>query len=285
MKQTTNNNGQWYDEVYEDELRFGIKVREVLFSGTSEYQRVEVLDTESFGRVLVLDGVFQTAELDEYTYHEMMVHPALCTAPSISKVLIIGGGDGGTAREVLRHQEVDQVVMIEIDGMVVEVSKQYLPSIGSAWDDPRLAVEIGDGIAYLQNAAPGSFDVVLVDSSDPVGPAVGLFNEAFYRSVDRALSPAGVLVPQSETPILVREAFMQIQQVLGEVFPVVRPYFGAVPLYSSGPWAWTFASRSVDPLELIDSRVTHVEKSTRYYNREIHHACFALPNGLAKELG
>jgi spermidine synthase len=272
--------GRWYDELFADRVRFGLKIRRVLYSGQSDHQKIEVLDTEQFGRVLALDGVFMTSEADEYFYHEMLVHPAMTTAPSIRRVLVIGGGDGGTIREVLRHPEVESAVLVEIDGQVVEVCRKHLSSIGTAWDDPRLEVVIDDGVTFAREADVEPFDVILLDGCDPVGPSEGLFNESFFRDCARLLPPDGVFAMQSETPVLLRDVFLDIVHTLRRVFGHAWPYFGSVPLYSAGMWTWTFASRTVDPLDLIDERAQPLEAVTRYYNREIHLASLAVPNEL-----
>jgi spermidine synthase len=274
----------WYDETFEDAVRTGLKVRETLYSGESPFQKIEILDTRHFGRTLVLDGIFQTSERDEHYYHEMLVHPAMVTAPSIRSVLVIGGGDGGTVREVLRHPGVERAVMVEIDRQVVEACKEHLSSIGTAWDDPRLELVFEDGVAHVAEAAEGAYDVILLDGSDPVGPSEGLFNAGFYADCARVLAVDGVFALQSETPVLFHDVFLEIQRTLRRSFRRVRPYIGSVPLYGTGMWTWTFASRGVDPMEILDDRAERVEKTARYYNREIHRAAFALPNELRREL-
>lgn len=274
----------WYDEVYEGRVRFGLKVRRTLYARDSAYQRVEILDTEYFGRVLALDGIFQTSERDEFYYHEMLVHPALCAAPAIRDVLVIGGGDGETAREALRHPEVERVVMCEIDRAVVEACAEHLPEIG-AWDDPRLELVFADAVEYVKDLAPGSFDAVLLDGSDPVGPSEGLFDAAFYASVRRALRRDGVFALQSESPTATPAVFRDIVRHLRRTFSRAAPYFGPVPLYAAGTWSWTFASDAVDPSDLRAERAERVEAACRYYNREIHRAAFALPQQLRRELG
>jgi spermidine synthase len=273
---------RWYDEVFEDRIRFGLKVREHLYSARSPFQEIEIIDTEPFGRTLVLDGVFMTSEADEFYYHEMLVHPALNTAPRIARVLVIGGGDGGAVREVCRHPEVQRVVMVEIDRMVVEACREYLPAVGTAWNDPRLEIRFEDGVRYVREAAVEPFDVILVDGSDPAGPAEGLFDEAFYRGCERLLTSNGVLALQSESPVLFREVFAEIVSVLRRVFGRAHPYLGSVPLYAAGMWTWTYATRSIDPMDLVDERVERIESETRYYNREIHEAAFALPNNVKR---
>lgn len=274
----------WYDEVFSGAVRFGLKVRRFLYSGKSEYQQIDVFETEHFGRVLALDGIYMASEADEYFYHEMLVQPAMVTAPRIRRVLVIGGGDGGTIREVLHHAEVEKVVMVEIDRQVVEVSRKYLSTIGTAWDDPRLELIIGDGVAYVQEADAEPYDVIFLDGSDPVGPSKGLFDESFYRGCARLLCPDGVLALQTESPVLLRGVFHAIVRTLREVFGRAYPYIGSVPLYGAGMWTWTYATRSADPMAIVDERAERLEAFTRYYNREIHRAAFVLPNELKKEL-
>ena len=273
---------RWYDEIFEDRIRFGLKIREPIHSERSPFQKIEIIDTEPFGRTLVLDGVFMTSEADEFYYHEMLVHPALTTAPRIARVLVIGGGDGGTVREVCRHTEVERVVMVEIDRRVVEVCREHLPAIGTAWNDPRLEILFEDGVRYVREADVEPFDVILVDGSDPDGPAEGLFDEAFYRGCERLLAPNGVLALQSESPVLFRDVFAEIVSALRRVFGRAHPYLGSVPLYAAGMWTWTYATRSIDPMDLVEERVERIENETRYYNREIHRAAFALPNNIKK---
>ena len=272
----------WYDETYRDHMRFGVAVSRHIFDGKSDFQRVEILDTLRFGRTLVIDGVFMTSEEDEFLYHEMLVHPALCTAERIGRVLIIGGGDGGTAREVLRHPEVREVRMVEIDGLVVEACREHLPSLG-AWDDPRLDVRIDDGIAYVKDNDDPKWDVVLLDGTDPVGPGKGLFDAAFYRGVKSCLAPGGVFALQSESPTL-DEVFHDIQDTLRGVFSSVHPYFGPVPLYSAGLWSWTYATDDGDPMAIRDARAAHVEVESKAYNRALHRAAFAQPQYVKKRI-
>lgn len=275
----------WCDDVYDDAIRLGLKVREVVYSGHSRFQEIQIVDTVTFGRVLVLDGVFQTSEKDEHFYHEMLVQPAMVVADDIRRVLIIGGGDGGAAREVLRHAGVEKLTMVEIDGDVVEACQQHLPSIGTAWDDPRLDLQIADGVGFLQRAASGSFDVVVLDGPDPIGPAEGLYAADFYESVARVLAPDGVFALHAESPVIVRHLFLKVLRLLRATFARVHPYFGSVPLYGTGPWAWALAGRTVDPDAVHQARAAAVEADTRYFNRAMHGAAFALPNDLRGELG
>ena len=274
----------WFDEVYEDKIRFGLKIKRTLFSGRSPFQKVDVVETEALGCALLLDELWMTAEKIEKSYHEYIVHPTLTTAPSIERVLIIGGGDGGTAREVLRYPGVKSVQMVEIDGMVVQACKDHLPDPEAAWDDPRLEVIIGDGIKWVAEAAEKSYDVVIVDGSDPVGPAVGLFDRTFYANCARILKPEGVFVSQAESPTLLRDVHLEMLLALEESFQRVHPFYGTVSIYPGGAWGWVYASQSVDPLEILEERIAPIEAITEIYNRDIHRGAFAVPNHIRRGL-
>ncbi|MBT9557986.1 MAG: polyamine aminopropyltransferase [Myxococcales bacterium] len=271
----------WFDEIHKDSTRFGCKIERTLFVGQSPFQKVTIVETSALGRALLLDDLWMCAEGEEKTYHELITHPALTCAPRIERVLIIGGGDGGTAREVLRHPEVKHVDMVEVDGMVVDASKEFLGTIGTAWNDPRLTVMIDDGIEFVRTATQG-YDVIIVDGSDPQGPAVGLFNEAFFRNCAKLLSDNGVFVTQSESPNLQRDVHIEMVQTLQRVFPKVHPYYDTVTIYPGGTWSWCFASKGVSPHEPNLERVARVEQHTDVYNREMHHGVFAVPNALKR---
>lgn len=277
--------GLWYDEHYKDQIRIGLKVKQTLFTGQSPYQRVVVVDTEAFGRALLLDDIWMTSEWDEHYYHEMLVHPAMVTAPRIDRVLIVGGGDGGTAREVLRYPEVKEVILVEIDEMVVDACRAYLPTIGTAWEDPRLKVYYQDAVAWVQSAEASSFDVILIDGADPVGPAEGLFASTFYEACKAALKPHGVFVTQNESPVIYRDTHLQTIRRMEEVFGASHPYYSTVPLYCGGEWSWTWASPQTDPMAILPERAALVEQSTKLYNAEYHRGAFAIPNRLKRQLG
>jgi spermidine synthase len=234
-----------------DGVRYGLAGR-VIAEAHSPFQRVTIIESERYGRGLLLDGCWMTAEGQERQYHEAIVHPALCGAAAIERVLVIGGGDGGTARECLRHPGVAQLDLVEIDGLVVEWSQTHLPSIGGqAWSDPRLRLTVGDGIAWAAEAADASYDVVIVDGSDPAGPAEGLFNRAFFEHCRRLLRPGGVFATQSESPEAFRQVHLDTVRLLRQVFGHADPMYGWVPMYPSGWWSWTFAAvdgpRYLDP--------------------------------------
>ena len=233
--------GGWIDEEHRG-VRYGLAGR-VLVEEQSDVQRITVIESERYGKGLLLDGCWMTAERQERHYHESLVHPALCSAAAIERVLVIGGGDGGTARECLRHPGVRRLDMVEIDGRVVELSREHLPTIGgSAWSDPRFQLNVGDGIAWAADAADASYDVVLVDGSDPAGPAEGLFNRTFFDHCRRILKPGGVFATQSESPEAFRDVHIAMVRLIREVFGHADPLYGWVPMYPSGWWSWTFAA-------------------------------------------
>ena len=231
----------WIDEIF-DGVRYGLEGT-VVAEEQSAFQRVSIIESKRYGKGRLLDGCWMTAEGQERHYHESLVHPALCGAEAIDRVLVIGGGDGGTARECLRHGSVQELHMVEIDGLVVDWSRQHLPSLGGGcWTDPRFQLTIGDGIAWAAAAADASYNVVIVDGSDPAGPAEGLFNRAFFENCRRILKPGGVFATQSESPEAFRQVHIDTVKLLREVFGYADPMYGWVPMYPSGWWSWTFAA-------------------------------------------
>ena len=268
--------GLWYLERMGDLSVLGLRATRQLFSERSAYQTIEVIDTAWLGRVLVLDGIFQTSERREHVYHEMIVHPALTTAASIERVLVIGGGDGGTAREVLRHPGVKRCVMVEIDERVVAACKEHLPSIGrDAWEDPRLTLRFDDGVRFVQQTDE-RFDVVILDGSDPIGPSKGLFDRAFYEGVRRVLRPGGIFSLQSESPTADEAVFYEIQALVRGVFGSAHPCFASVELYGVGMWTWTLAGTS-DPLAFVPWRVEAIAEGCKHYDAAVHAAAFVPP--------
>jgi spermidine synthase len=276
---------EWMDEVHEGTSRFGLKVRRTLVDTHSEYQRITIVDTEAYGLALLLDGLFMAAEHEEATYHEMLTHPALVTAPSIQRVLVVGGGDGGTVREVLRHPDVQEVDLVEVDALVVELCKKHLRRIGTAWDDPRLDVHIGDGAEWVRDCAPGYYDVILVDGSDPIGPAKVLFGAHFLKGCAQALTPEGVFAAQAGSPSLQRGMHLELVRGLRRLFQDVHPYYGPVSIYPGGAWSWVWATngRAV-PDQPIRGRLRQLERRTHYFNRGILRGAFGVPNHILQAL-
>ena len=252
MSEAPSTASGWIDE-HHNGVRYGLQ-GDVIADEQSAIQRITVIHSHRYGNGLLLDGCWMTAEHQERHYHEPLVHPALCAASSIDRILVIGGGDGGTARECLRHREVKHVDLVEIDGRVVELSQKHLAAIGGGcWSDPRFQLTVGDGIAWVGEASDASYDVVLVDGSDPAGPAEGLFNRSFFQHCRRILKPGGVFATQSESPEAFRAVHIDTVRMLREVFGHADPLYGWVPMYPSGWWSWTFAAsdgpryRSPDP--------------------------------------
>jgi len=262
------------------------RVDALLYDGRSPYQRIRVIRNAAFGRMLVLDDAVQTTERDDFIYHELLCHVPLCTHPQPRRVLIIGGGDGGLLREALRHP-VEQVTMVEIDRAVVEVTRQYIPEIpGGAFDDPRARLVIDDGLAFVRQTTE-QFDVALVDSTDPVGPAVGLFSEAFYGQLAARLGSQGVLAVQSGSPLYQREVMAMVARGMALHFRWVRPYLGTVPTYPGVLWTFTIGSQARDPLTVDEAEIARrlAGIATRYYTPAAHRHLFAFPPFLAPPSG
>jgi spermidine synthase len=270
-----------YNEYYNEQTGLTIGLKKLLFSKQTDYQLVEVYETDTWGNLMTIDGMVMLSEKDEFVYHEMISHTALFTHPNPKKVLIIGGGDGGTAREVLKHPSVEQVDMVEIDKAVVDASKLHFPGVGD-FENPRLRVHYEDGIAFIKNVT-NPYDVIIIDGSDPVGPAEGLFEKEFYQFCYDALSADGVLTTQTESP-WVESYHPSIKKVffaLDDLFPISKMYTCAIPLYPAGLWSMGIASKNDDPLSEDSKNRIHsadnIINSLRYYNSGVHIASFALP--------
>lgn len=271
-----------YNEYYNKQTGLTIGLKKLLFSKQSDYQLVEVYETDTWGNLMTIDGMVMLSEKDEFVYHEMISHVALFTHPDPKRVLIIGGGDGGTAREVMKHPSVETVDMVEIDAAVVEASQLHFDGVGD-FDNPKLQVHYEDGIAFVKNVSE-PYDVIIIDGSDPVGPAEGLFEKQFYKYCKHALSENGVLTSQTESP-WVESYYPSMKKVftaLDDLFPVSKMYLSFIPLYPAGMWSMACATKGTDPLEEeVINRIDKQDKileTLRYYNRDIHTGSFALPN-------
>ena len=241
MNNEIQNLNTWSDE-YHKGVRYGLRGK-VIEERESKYQRITIFDSERYGRALLLDGCWMTAEKQEKYYHECLVHPALSTAENIRNILIIGGGDGGTAKQCLKYDEVERIDIVEIDEKVIELSQKYLPKIGGlAWQDPKVIINITDGVSWVKNSKAESYDVIIVDGSDPKGPAKGLFNNDFYSECRRILRKKGIFAIQSESPEAFRKTHIEIVKSLRKIFVFADPLYGSVPMYPSGLWSWTFAT-------------------------------------------
>ncbi|MEY4723244.1 MAG: hypothetical protein RLZZ324_757 [Candidatus Parcubacteria bacterium] len=286
------------DETYDAgpgrNIRFGLEVSQLLVNVPSAFQGeggIKVFDSEGYGRVMTLGDCYMTASGKpsiERLYHEMLVHPTLTSCPRIGRVLVIGGGDGGTVREALRYSDVESVTLCEIDPAVVRVAQEYLTDMGVPWNDPRLTVIHEDGIAFMKRDITPTYDVIIVDGADPVGPAAALFSDAFYKDCIRHLSRFGMLATQTLSPIVQREHFLAAVKTLQANFTSAYPYFGPMPIYPGGTWSYAVAARfhleSPHALRPRMERLREVERSCTYYNPDIHAAAFALPTDIRKAL-
>ena len=270
----------WYTEQQTDEVRFSIKVKQHLYTGKSEFQDVDVFESEEFGKFLTLDGLMMVTEKDEFIYHDMITHVAMATNPSIKKVLVIGGGDGGTVRELTRYSHIEKIDMVEIDKLLVDVSREYLPITASKLDDPRVSLYFEDGIRFVADTKE-IYDLILVDSTDPIGPGEGLFTTEFYQNCFNILSDNGILVNQSESPYYDQfsHEMKRAHKKIKNIFPISKVYQFHMPTYPSGHWLFGFASKKLDPIKDVDfDKWNALGIKTKYYNPQLHVGCFALPS-------
>lgn len=264
----------WLTERETDHLQVQCRVQRTLHREQSKYQDIAILETREYGRMLVLDGVIQTTLRDEFVYHEMIAHVPLFAHENPERVLVIGGGDGGTVREALKHREVKSVDLVEIDQRVVELSRRYLPELAKSFDDPRVTVRIADGIEHIRQCHK-EYDVVLIDSSDPKGPAEGLFTSKFYADAARALRRDGIIVTQSGAPFFMPDLVRETYQAIADRFRSAHLYHANVPSYSVGPFSFVFAAKEYSDHEPV--RRPRSRFRTRYYSTDVHQAAFALP--------
>ncbi len=274
-----------YTEYWKDRTGITFGIEDVLYSRRSPFQHIQVFETDAFGKLLALDGLVMLTERDEFVYHEMITHPALCLHRHPRNVLVIGGGDGGTIREVLRYDEIKHVDLVEIDGQVLEVARKYFPAVASSLDDRRLIVHVRDGVEYVRQAKPEIYDVVIVDSTDPVGFAEGLFGEDFYKHCARVLREGGILVTQTESPFddLYSGSIEKARRILGRLFGQTHVYLAHIPTYPMGTWSFTIATQDLHPIDDLDpgrinKRTEPFAEDLRYYNARVHLGAFALPN-------
>lgn len=267
---------EWFEERYRDRIGLSLKTTEKLFSKQSSFQKIDVYDTIAYGRLMTLDGMVMCTEKDEFVYHEMITHVAALSHPEPHSILVIGGGDGGTIRELVKHGDIARIDLCEIDGDVIQVSKDYFPTLNTAFDHPKVNVHVDDGIAFIARAQPKSYQIVIIDSSEPIGPGEGLFTEAFYTDVKRVLTDNGIMIAQTEAPFVCGDMIGRIYSHLRPVFAQVKMFTAPIPTYPSGYWSWAFCSKQ--QTDFLQKSAETVSKTTSYYNEAIHQAAFALPN-------
>ena len=269
----------WFSENHTPNVKLSIRVDRQLYSGKSEFQRIDVFDSPEFGRFLTLDGYMMLTEKDEFIYHEMITHVPMAVHPLIKKVLVIGAGDGGVIRELTRYPEIDHIDMVEIDPLVVEVCRKYLPKTACRLDDPRLSIHYEDGLKYVR-FKENEYDLIIVDSTDPFGPGEGLFTREFYGNCYKALKEDGIMVNQHESPFYAEdaEACKRAHKRIVESFPISRVYQAHIPTYPSGHWLFGFASKKYHPLKDLDETRWNLRGlDCRYYTTTLHQGAFYLP--------
>ena len=277
----------WFTEIHEAEgSAFSLKLKSKLHEEQTPFQKIEIFDTETFGKLMIIDGCTMVSTYDNFLYHEMMSHPVLFSHPNPKRVVIIGGGDCGTLREVLKHPGIESAVQVDIDERVTRLSEQYFPELCESNDDPRATLLWDDGIQYVKNLEPGSVDVIIVDSTDPVGPAEGLFSRPFFEDVFKALGPNGLVVQQSESPLYHTDRIIkpmhEMMRMAGflDVMTITFPQ----PLYPSGWWSATLACKDMPVMFSREEQAEELEFHTEYYNAAMHRSACATPNFMLKKL-
>lgn len=269
----------WFSEAQTPNVKLSIRVDRQLYSGQSEFQRIDIFESPEFGRFLTLDGYMMLTEKDEFIYHEMIVHPVMAVHPAVRRVLVIGAGDGGVVRELSRYPEIEHIDMVEIDPQVVEVCRKYLPKTACALDDPRLSIRYEDGLKFIRRPEE-EYDLIIVDSTDPFGPGEGLFTREFYGNCFKALKEDGIMVNQHESPFYEqdREACRRAHKRIVESFPLAKVYQAHIPTYPSGHWLFGFASKKYHPLrDLDEARWNARGLKCRYYTTMLHKGAFYIP--------
>ena len=279
----------WFTERHTPSVKFSIKVDRQLYTAQSEFQRIDVFDSKEFGRFLTLDGYMMLTEKDEFIYHEMMVHVPMAVHPNARRVLIIGAGDGGVVRELTRYHQIEHIDLVEIDELVVEVCKKYLPQTACRLDDERVHIYYEDGLKFIRSKE-NEYDLIIVDSTDPFGPGEGLFTKAFYGNCYKALKEDGIMVNQHESPFYDEDAaaMQRAHKRIVESFAISKVYQAHIPTYPSGHWLFGFASKKYHPVKDLNAAVWNLLGiHTQYYNTRLHAGAFALPSyveGLLKDV-
>lgn len=276
----------WFSEPHTPDVKLSIRVDRQLYSGESEFQRIDVYESPEFGRFLVLDGYIMLTEKDEFIYHEMIVHVPMAVHPSVKKVLVIGAGDGGAVRELARYPEIECIDLVEIDEEVIQVCREYLPKTACKLDDKRVHIYYEDGLKFVRSRED-EYDLIVVDSTDPFGPGEGLFTKEFYGNCYKALREDGIMVNQHESPFYEADAkaCMRAHKRIVESFPISRVYQAHIPTYPSGHWLFGFASKKYHPVHDLDAeRWLARELETGYYTPRLHEGAFCLPAYVEKLL-
>lgn len=268
-----------FKEKHTENVELLIKVDRQLCTCRSEYQRIDVFESAEFGRILAIDGYIMLTERDEFIYHEMITHVPMAVHPNVRDVLVIGAGDGGTVRELARYRDIERIDMVEIDPLVVDVCRKYLPGTACGLDDPRVKIHYEDGIKFI-SMKENEYDLIIVDSTDPVGPGEGLFTKEFYANCRKALREDGIMVNQHESPFYDEDAKVcrKTHMLIADSFPISLVYQAHIPTYPSGHWLFGFASKKYHPVDDLNAPAWELRGiRTRYYTTRLHKGAFALP--------
>lgn len=275
----------WFTEENFGTVRYGYKMSRVLFREQSPFQLVEVIETDEFGKMMLIDGLVMITDKDEFVYHEMISHVPVGLHGKPKNCVVIGGGDGGTVRELLKYDFIESIVLCEIDAAVIKAAEEWFPEVSAGFKHPKVKVHVGDGVAYMKEHKPASLDLVIVDSTDPIGPGEGLFSREFYRSVAASLRPGGMMAAQSECPWYEKEALLRIKNNISGGFKFNRSYMGAVPTYPRGFWTWTVAANhAFKPEDYHRDVFDQVKSGLQYLNDDMMTGVFALPTFYRQKL-
>lgn len=270
----------WFSENHTETVKFSIKVDKQLVSVQSDFQRIDIFESEEFGRFLTLDGYMMLTEKDEFIYHEMITHVPMAVHPRVRKVLVIGAGDGGVIRELTRYKNIEYIDFVEIDELVVKVCREYLPQTACCFDDKRVHAYYEDGLKFVRKHE-NEYDLIIVDSTDPFGPGEGLFTKEFYGNCYKALKEDGIMVNQHESPFYAADAraMKRAHKRIVESFAISRVYQAHIPTYPSGHWLFGFASKKYHPVHDLNAKGWNaLGLKTGYYNTNLHKGAFYLPN-------
>ncbi|MBN2373402.1 polyamine aminopropyltransferase [bacterium] len=274
----------WFTEKHSPNIGLTLKIKRCIFHKKTSCQQLDILESLDYGKILLLDGLVMITERDEFVYHEMITHVPITAHPDPKSILIIGGGDGGTVRECLKHAGLERIDLVEIDGEVIDACKKFFPEVSQGLNDPKVKIRVEDGIKFIKGQHK-NYDIIIIDSTDPIGPAVGLFEKTFYQDVFNALNTDGIVVTQSGSPFQSTETWLNIFKNLSSIFPKTSSYLAFIPTYPSGLWSFVLASKTAHPIK--DMRYDYARQlgaRTKYYNHAIHKSAFSLPNFLSTQL-
>ena len=280
-------NGWFYERSFKGKFSMGWKVKKVLHQEQSPYQKIEVVDTEAVGRLLLLDGKTMVSDLDEFVYHEVMAHIPYMVSRKCKNVLIIGGGDGGVVREFTKHQDIERIDLVEIDERVIEVSKKFFPECTAGLDDPRVNILPQDGFAFIKSKK-NEYDIIIIDSTDPEDFASGLFTSDFYQDVYNALTEDGIMMNQTENPFLDEYGIKNIYQNMRKSFPIVQSFTAPMSIYPGVFWTFGFSSKTYSATNLNKEKFVNMsalERSLKWYNTDWHKGAFAISNFHKRKIG